>query len=104
MSLSYANVVTRVLQLIQDTASATYDTTEVGYWMEDELKRVSHYVPLFVDVIFQIESRYGTDVTGTASKLTDSVKAQFLAADATKEKVVHNITDDKWAVKGHVPQ
>ncbi len=98
MSSSYATIQTRILQVVQDTGSAIYDTTELGYWIEDELKRISHYVPLFVDVIFQIESRSGTDATGTASSLTDTVKAQFLAADATNEKVVHNLTDDTWAV------
>ena len=98
MSLSYANISTRILQLLQDTAGATYDSTELGYWIEDELKKISRYKPLFIDVIFQIESRSGHDTAGTASALTDATKAQFLAADATKEKVVHNLTDDTWAV------
>lgn len=98
MSLSYANLQDRVEMFLQDSTNATYDTTELGYWIEDELKRLSRFRPLIVDVVFQIESRRGTDVTGTASALTDSVKAQFLAADATNEKVVHNITDDTWAV------
>ncbi len=98
MSLSSANILDRIEQLLQDTSNATYDVTELGYWVEDELKRISRSVPLLIDVIFQIESRSGTDATGTASKLTDSSKTQFLTADATKEKVVHNTTDDKWAV------
>ncbi len=98
MALSYANILDRIEQTLQDTGNNIYDTTELGMWIEDELKRISRFVPLFVDVIFQIESRSGTDVTGTASKLTDTSKAQFLAADATNEKVVHNTTDDKWAV------
>ena len=98
MALSYAQITTRGLQLLQDTGAATYTSTITGQIIKDELKRISRYVPLFVDVIFQIESRCGTDVTGTASKLTDSVKGQFLAADVTNEKVVHNVTDDTWAV------
>ena len=98
MALSYQNILDRIEQTLQDTANATYDTTELGMWIEDELKRISRYVPLFVDVIFQVESRFGSDSAGTASSLTDTAKAQFLAADATNEKVVHNITDDTWAV------
>ena len=98
MSLSYANMLDRIEQLLQDTSNATYDTTELGMWLEDELKRISRWSPLFVDVIFQVESRTGTDSAGTASKLTDTAESQFLAADATNEKVVHNTTDDTWAV------
>ncbi len=98
MALSYATILTRISQLLQDTSLATYDATELGMWIEDELKRISRYHPHFVDVVFQIESRSGSDATGTASALTDSVKSQFLSTDAAKEKVVHNITDDTWAV------
>ena len=98
MSLSYAELQTRVLQMLQDTGGATYDSTELGYWTEDELKRISQKTPHVIDVIFQIESRKGTDATGTASSLTDSVKSQFLSTDPTSEKVVHNIKDDTWAV------
>lgn len=96
--LSYGDIQTRVLQLLQDTGGATYDTTELGMWIEDELKRISHYHPLIVEVVFQVESRRGTDKTGTASSLTDTVKKQFLSTDPTKEKVIHNTTDDTWAV------
>src|SRR3990167_7775533 len=98
MSLSYANVLDRIEQLIQDTSNTVYDVTELGYWIEDELKRIFRFKPFFVDVIFQIESRSGNDTAGTASSLTDATKSQFLAADATNEKVVHNLTDDTWAV------
>ncbi len=98
MSLSYAEIITRALQLLQDTGAGTYDATETGFWIEDEIKRISRAHPLIVEVVFQIESRRGTDATGTASSLTDTVKSQFLAADATQEKVVHNIIDDTFAV------
>lgn len=98
MALSYANILDRVEQILQSLKTVASDATELGYWVEDELKRISRYIPLIVPVVFQIESRHGTDATGTASKLTDSVKSQFLAADETKEKVVHNTTDDTWAV------
>jgi len=98
MALTYAQIMTRTLQLLQDAGAAIYDATEMGFWIEDEISRISRYVPYFVDVIFQVESRSGTDSAGTASSLTDTSKSQFLAADATKEKVIHNTTDDTWAV------
>jgi len=88
----------RALQMLQDTSAATYDATEMGYWIESELKYLADYEPLITEAMFLVESRDGKDVTGTASKLTDSVKSQFLTADGTNEKVVHNITDDTWAV------
>ena len=98
MSLSYAQLTTRALQFLQDTGAATYDATETGDWIEDELKRISQFSPYIYEVLSPIESRTGTDVTGTASSLTDLVKLQFVAGDATLEKVVHNTKDDTWAV------
>ena len=98
MSLSYATFVTRILQWLQDTGAATFDATETGYAIENELKRLSRYVPALIDVIFKIESREGSDTAGTASKLTDTTKSQFLSTDDDNQKVIHNITDDTWAV------
>jgi len=98
MALSYANLTSRVLQFLQDTGAAIYDSTEVGYWIEDEIKRISRFSPVLLDVIFQVESRTGSDTAGTASTLTDTTKSQFLSTDPTNEKVVHNTTDDTWAV------
>ena len=97
MSLSYATFLTRVSQFLQDTALSTYDATELGYGIEGEIKRLSQKNPVLLDEIFQVESRTGTDTAGTASKLTDTSKSQFLAADATNEKRIHNTTDDTWA-------
>jgi len=96
--LSYANLTTRILQFLQDTGPTTYDATETGFAIENELKRLSRFAPLLIDIIYQVESRTGKDTAGTASKLTDTTNSQFLAADATKEKVIHNTTDDTWAV------
>ncbi len=98
MGLTYATIVTRILSFLQDASAATYDATETQYAIENELKRLSGYSPLIIDAVYQAESREGSDTTGTASKLTDTTKSQFLATDATWEKVIHNITDDTWAV------
>ncbi len=98
MAKSYANILDTVEQQLQDTSNATYSTTELGYWIEEELKELGTYDPHIVEVIFKVESRTGTDVTGTGSSLTDLVKLQFLTADATDEKVIHNATDNTRAV------
>lgn len=96
--LSYAEILDNIEQFLQDTANAQYDTTELGIAIKNELKRISRKDPYIVDVIYQVESRTGTDVTGTASSLTDLVKLQFLATDATNEKVVQNTDDHTSAV------
>ena len=90
--LSYAQVLAEILQFLQDSGAAIFATAETLYGIENELKTISRSSPQIVDVIYKIESRTGTDVTGTASSLTDSVKAQFVATDATEEKVVYNST------------
>lgn len=99
MARSYADITTLILQMLQDTGAATYDSTETGYWIEEELKSVL-YPPHIIDVIFKIESRSGTDGTavGVTSTLTDASKSQFLTTDPTNEKVIHNIKDNTWAV------
>lgn len=96
--LSYANVLARVLLYLQDSPASIFASSETEYGIENELKTISEDVPNIVDVVFKIESRTGTDVTGTTSSLTDLVKLQFVAGDATDEKVIHNTTDHTWAV------
>lgn len=98
MARDYAGIISLVEQIYQDTGNVIAGTVEWDFWVEEGLKKFSTYRPHIVDVIFKIESRYGTDVTGASDKLTDTVKDQFLTADATLEKVVHNITDNTWAV------
>ena len=100
MARTYAQMQTLVLQMLQDTGLATYDATELGYWIEECLKDrdFNTAFPRIIPVVFQIESRSGSDTAGTASSLTDTTKNQFVAGDATFEKVVHNTKDDTWAV------
>ena len=98
MTLSYADLTTRVLQFLQDTGAATYDSTETDYAIRNELKRLSRYAPVIIEGLYKIESRTGVDTAGTANKLTDSTKSQFVAADETLQKAVHNTTEDTWAV------
>ena len=98
MPRTYADCETLVLQMLQDTGKAIYDSTELGFWFEEGLKEFASYIPHIVDVVFQIESRTGVDTTGTASSLTDATESQFLSTDPTDEKVIYNTTDRTYAV------
>lgn len=98
MARDYAGIRDLAEQIYQDTGNSVAGTVEWDYWIEEGLKKFSTYRPHIVDVIFKIESRFGTDATGTADKLTDTVNSFFLTADATEEKVVHNTTDNTFAV------
>lgn len=98
MASSYAEIQDIIEQILQDTGAATYDTTETGVAIQEGLKELARYDPHLVDVIFQIESRKGTDTGSTGTALTDDTKSQFLSTDATLEKVIHNTTDHTWAV------
>jgi len=98
MALSYATMLDRIERHLQDTGNAIYGLTELGDLIEDALKRIAEYDPVELDVIFKIETREGTEEAGTANTLTDTAKGQFLATDDDNEKVVHNTTDDTWAV------
>jgi len=95
---SYAQITSLILQILQDTTPSTYDSTETGYWIEEGLKELAQYDPHIVPIIFKIESRTGTDDTGLASSVSDTAKSQFVGGDATYEKVVHNTTDNTWAI------
>lgn len=94
----YAAFTTLITTKLQSAGTMDFSVSEVDYQMEESLKEYATYKPHIVEIPFKIESRYGIDVTGTASSLTDLVKTQFLAADATDEKVIHNTTDNTWAV------
>ena len=98
MPRAYTAITTLVTTKLQSAGTADYSVAEVDYQIEETLKEFALYRPHLVPQTFKLESRFGTDVTGTADKLTDLVKAQFLAADAANEKVIHNTTDNTWAV------
>ena len=98
MARTYAQINSMILQILQDDATI-YDATETGLWIEDGLREVAFYDPHILEVTYTIESRKGTDTAGTANSLTDTTKSQFVTTtDATLEKVVHNTTDNTWAV------
>ncbi len=98
MSRTYADLSALVSQKLMDTGATVFAAGEINYQIEECLKELATYQPHIVEVIFQIESRHGTEEAGTANTLTDTLKAQFVATDDDNEKVIHNITDHTWAV------
>ena len=94
----YSAMTTLVRDKIQTTSTADFSVAEVNNALSRALVEVSDYHPHVVPITFDMESRTGSDVTATASSLTDSVKKQFVSADATNEKVVHNVTRNTRAV------
>lgn len=89
---------TLVARQLQSSGTADFTVAEVNDGLTRSLAEYSDYKPHIVNITFDLEGRYGTDTTASASALTDTVKGQFLAADATNEKIVHNITRNTKAV------
>ncbi len=96
---TYADMLALVLQKLQDSGAAEFSATDTAFELEEGLKELGAYVAHanICPVIYKIESRYGSASATSSGNLTDTVKSQFVAADATLEKVVHNTTDDTWA-------
>ena len=98
MPRDYADMSKLISQNLQDTGVTEFVVAGVNYQIEEGLKAISTKIPHIIDVIFDIESRSGQDTAGTTDSLTDTTKSQFLAGDATGEKVVHNTTKHTRAV------
>ena len=96
---TYANLQDRVELNLQDTAGSIYDqgaSGEIQEAMADSLRDVANYVKHIVRVVYQVESRGGSATATTTGSLVDTSNLQFVAGDV--DKVVHNTTDDTWAV------
>ena len=93
----YAAFTTLIVTKLQSAGTMDFSVAEVDYAVEEGLKEYSTFKPHIVPILFQIESRYGTTSTA-ASTLTDTTKLQFLATDDDNEKVVHDTTNNGWAV------
>ncbi|KKN76894.1 hypothetical protein LCGC14_0365450 [marine sediment metagenome] len=99
MAQTYANLQDRIELNLQDTAGAIYDQGTDGEIQEaiaDSLRDVANYVKHIVRVVYQVESRGGSATATTTGSLVDTSNLQFVAGDV--DKVVHNTTDDTWAV------
>ena len=100
MSRSYADILALVSQKLQDTSNVKFLVAEVHYQIEESLKELASIDghEHLVELVFQIESRTGTATSTSANNLVDATESQFVAGDATNEKVIHNTTDNTWAV------
>ncbi len=100
MARTYAAMTTLVRDKIATSSTADFSVAEIDRQFEESLKDLPSYrgAEHLVPVVFKIESRNGTASTASSDNLVDTNKGQFLAEDATQEKVVHDITDDKRAV------
>ena len=100
MARAYTAMTTLVRDKIATSSTADFSVDEINRQFEESLKELPNYQGFehLVPVVFKIESRTGTASTASTDNLVDTPKGQFVAADATDEKVVHDITDDKRAV------
>ena len=99
MSRTYVDQVNLIEQMLQDSANAEFLAADINFGMEEGLKILGSNLhhPNIVPVRFKVESRYGTVSATSSSNLTDTTKSQFVSADATNDKRVHNTTDNTWA-------
>src|SRR3990167_2532059 len=98
MPRSDADLSALVSNKLADSAVSEFAAADVNYQLEESLKELSEHFPHTIELVYKIESRYGTPSSTSASALIDSTKGQFLAADSTDEKVVYNATRKTFAV------
>ena len=99
MALSYSDVRDAIESDLRDGSNTYHATEEIDYKIVQGLRELAKYDKHLVRVTYQIESRYGTATSGTTTAtLEDATKDQFEAADDDNEKVIHNTTDNTWAV------
>ena len=98
MSLDYSAMTTLVTQRLQSAGTTDYTVSEVDNAITNALAELSGIRPHLVEIVFKVEGRYGRATSTSADNLVDATNGQFLAADATDEKVIHNTTDNKRAV------
>ena len=95
MAKSFATLIDEIQSELDDDGTL-YTDAKVTIALEDALREISDYEPYVMKETFRLESRTGSDTTGTASKLTDTTNDQFASTDVGK--VVYNVTDNTWAV------
>ncbi len=97
---NYQAMTTLIVQKLQSSGTIDYSVSEIDNQIEESLKEMPTYDAFqnIVPVIFKIESRFGQASETSADNLVDTPKGQFVAADATDEKVVHNLKDSTRAV------
>ena len=98
MNRTYEAMTTLIRERVQTTSTADFTVAEIDSQIEETLKEMSTYKPHPVDVVFKIEGRYGNATATDADDIVDTTKGHFVVADTTTEKVVHNTTDNSYAV------
>ncbi len=102
MADTYTTIRTAVLQKLQDTGTADFQTGELDDRMKDGLRHFARFVPHIVRVPYNTESRTGAATETSAGYLVDTGETQFVVPVAGQfttdiDKAVHNITDNTWA-------
>lgn len=98
MARSYAAMTTLIRGKLNQSATTVFSVDDVNNQITDSLKELSTYAPHLVPIVFQVESRFGACGSTSANNLIDSSKGQFASTDDDNEKVVHNTTDNTYAV------
>ena len=94
----YAAMTTLITERLQSSGTADFSVAMVDNGLSQALAELSDYHPHLVGAVFQVEGRRGRSTSTSADNLIDTVNGQFLAGDATDEKVIHNTTDNSKAV------
>ena len=100
MAKTHATIIDDVQALLYDDGTLYLDAKVIPVidlaliQLSEELIGSDHQYVMMET--FQIESRYGTATSDTASALVDATNAQFLATDVGK--AIYNSTDKTWAV------
>ena len=98
MSRSYAAMTTLIDLKLQSSGTVDFSVTEIAHQIEESLKEYSTYNPHLIPIVFKIEGRYGNATSTDADDIVDTTKGHFVVADTTTEKVIHNTTDNTYAV------
>ncbi len=104
MAKTFATLIDEIERKLEDSGNAIWPAANLGADLEDAFREISEYRPYVRRVSFSIESRTGTATTDTSTALVDTTETQFLSTDALvagttgMSKVVHNKTNDNWAV------
>lgn len=92
---SYTTLRDTIESALRDSANTYFSTAELDDKITQGLRAIAYYKKHLVKITYQIESRYGSATSTTASALVDATKDQFVSTDAGKR--LFNDTDKTWA-------
>ena len=98
MTRDYAAMTTLIVERLQSSGTADFSVAMIDNGLTQAIAELSDYHPHIVGVVFNVEGRSGRSTSTNADNLVDTTNGQFLSGDATDEKVIHNTTDNSWAV------